>query len=92
MKSTQASNFPDLINIDETIIESEVLEEHFVCNLSACKGACCVAGDAGAPLENKECGTLELIYNQIKPYMREEGKKAVRMHGKYVRKGKNYER
>ena len=43
-----------LIEIDNKIISSEIFERKFVCDLSACKGACCVEGDAGAPLKNEE--------------------------------------
>ena len=41
-----------MIQIDDTIISEEILENNFVCNLNACKGACCVEGDAGAPVED----------------------------------------
>lgn len=89
--SSSPNNFPELINIDDTIIEREIFQEHFVCDLNACKGACCVEGEAGAPLLNSETETLEMIYDQVKPFMREEGKKAVRMNGKYLRRHGFYE-
>ena len=40
-----------MIQIDDKLISEDIFSEEFVCNLSRCKGACCVAGDVGAPLE-----------------------------------------
>jgi hypothetical protein len=40
-----------MILIDDTVISSDVADEFFVCDLAKCKGACCVEGDLGAPLE-----------------------------------------
>lgn len=62
-----------MIVIDDKYISDDVVEKNFVCNLNACKGACCVAGDCGAPLEESELETLRRIYPSIKPFLREEG-------------------
>ena len=43
-----------MILIDDTVISSDIADEFFVCDLAKCKGACCVEGTAGAPLEKKE--------------------------------------
>lgn len=82
--SSRKTDFPELINIDDTIIESDILQEQFICDLDACKGACCVAGDSGAPLMQEELSVLDRIYEQVKPYMRKEGRKAVAKQGRYV--------
>ena len=42
-----------MIEINDTLISEEIIEKDFVCNLDACKGACCVEGDAGAPVEQE---------------------------------------
>ena len=55
-----------------------------MCNLSACKGACCVDGDAGAPLSKEETAILESIYPQIKPFLRPEGVAAIEAQGAWV--------
>ena len=34
-----------MIQIDDKIISLDVFEKQFVCDLNACKGACCVEGD-----------------------------------------------
>ena len=62
-----------MIEIDYKIISDDVLEKKFVCDLTKCKGACCVEGDAGAPLENDEVKILKEIYPKVKSEMREEG-------------------
>ena len=43
-----------MILLDNTCISDDVAEKFFVCNLDKCKGACCVEGDMGAPLEGDE--------------------------------------
>ena len=73
-----------MIEIDNILISDEVVEEHFVCDLLKCKGGCCVDGDAGAPLENKELKELEHAYNEVAPYLTKEGKRRIQQEGKYV--------
>lgn len=74
-----------MIAIDHTLVSDEVLQEAFVCDLSRCKGACCVAGDAGAPLLESELQILTEIYPLVKPYMQVAGQQAVAAQGVYVR-------
>ena len=62
-----------MIQVEDKIISRDVFEKHFVCDLNACKGACCVEGDSGAPLRIEERKILEDIYEKVKPYMRKEG-------------------
>ena len=62
-----------MIQVDDKIISLNVFEKHFVCDLSACKGACCIEGDSGAPLLKEEEEILDDIYEKVKPYMRAEG-------------------
>ena len=73
-----------MIQIDDKIISFDVFEKKFVCDLSTCKGACCVEGDAGAPLTNKELDVLPYIYDQVKPYMRTEGIVEIEKQGFFV--------
>lgn len=73
-----------MFQIGQTIVSDEVIEKEFVCNLSACKGQCCVDGDAGAPLDKDETDVLDKIYGQIKPYLREEGIKSIEEQGAWV--------
>ncbi|RRO12418.1 DUF3109 family protein [Flavobacteriaceae bacterium 14752] len=74
-----------MFQIQDTLVSEEILDEDFTCNLSACKGECCVAGEAGAPVEEYEKETLEKIYPKIKSGLRPEGRKAIEEQGTYVR-------
>ena len=74
-----------MIKIEDKLVADDIIENDFVCNLSACKGACCVKGDAGAPLEEAEEQILEEIYSEVKPYLRDEGINAIEEQGKTVR-------
>lgn len=65
--------FAVMIIIDNVVVTDEFINARFCCNLAACKGECCVAGDAGAPLEIDEVGCLEDNIETILPYMRAEG-------------------
>ena len=73
-----------MIQIGKTIISEDILEKEFVCNLSACKGACCVDGDAGAPLEEGELKKLMDVYPKVKPYLRPEGIAAIEEQGLFT--------
>ncbi len=73
-----------MIIVGNAVLSDDVKEKFFVCNLEACKGACCVEGDAGAPLEDDETKILEEIYPQVKPYITEEGRKVIEEQGTWV--------
>lgn len=76
-----------MIQIDNKLVSLELFEKKFVCNLTACKGACCVQGDAGAPLEDSEREILENEYSNFKDELSEEGRNAVEREGKWVSDG-----
>jgi len=73
-----------MIEIGKTVISQDVFNEEFVCNLSKCKGACCVEGDGGAPLEADEVELLRQIYPDVKPFLRTEGIAAIEAQGTSV--------
>jgi hypothetical protein len=74
-----------MFQIGKTIVSEDIIEKDFLCNLSACKGACCVDGDAGAPLDKEELKILEDIYPKVKPFLRKEGIKAIEEQGVYIK-------
>ena len=78
-----------MLRIDDTIFSFDILEKRFRCNLSECLGNCCRYGDSGAPLSTDETHTLELIWDSVKPYLREEGIAAVELKGKSVKDFEN---
>lgn len=70
-----------MFQIGKTIVSEDVLEKEFVCNLSACKGECCIDGDAGAPVEDGEVEILRSVYDKVKPFLRPEGIAAIEEQG-----------
>ena len=58
---------------DSLIVSGQVLSECFCCDLSACKGICCVEGDSGAALTAEECTLLEQEWPTYAPYMQKIG-------------------
>ncbi|WP_163709307.1 DUF3109 family protein [Mangrovibacterium lignilyticum] len=73
-----------MLEIGKTIVSFDVVEEHFLCDLMKCKGACCVEGDSGAPLTQEEAITIEKLYPVFEPYITEEGKQVVAEKGTSV--------
>ncbi|MDT8346815.1 MAG: DUF3109 family protein [Flavobacteriaceae bacterium] len=73
-----------MIQIGNTLISEDLLDEDFVCNLSACKGVCCVEGEAGAPVTAAEAELLEREFDNIQEFLRPEGIAAIQQHGKYT--------
>jgi len=78
------TNIEKMIVIDDKIVSLDVVEEQFICNLTACKGVCCIKGEGGAPLEDDEAGILDDIYDDIESYLTEEGKAEIAKQGRYT--------
>lgn len=70
-----------LVEIEDKIVSTQIFERQFVCDLSACKGACCIEGDNGAPVTTEEVQIIEANLPKIKPFMRPEGIAAVEKNG-----------
>ena len=53
-----------MILIDSILLDEEIIQKHFACDLNACKGACCtVSGGEGAPLKKEEIPLIQDIYS-----------------------------
>lgn len=74
-----------MFQLRETLVSEDVFDCDFVCNLTACKGACCIEGDAGAPLEDEETEILVDIYKEVKPFLTPEGISAIEEQGAFVK-------
>ncbi len=70
-----------MIEIDDKIIATDVITSRFCCDIEACKGICCVEGNAGAPLELTEMEEYEEHFETYKPYMTEKGIQAIEEQG-----------
>ena len=50
-----------MVQVGEAIVSFDVLREPFCCDLGSCKGACCIEGDAGAPVTLDEVAAIEQL-------------------------------
>lgn len=73
-----------MIEVGKVILSDDVKDEYFVCDLSKCKGACCVEGDLGAPLREEELPILREILPAVDPYLSEQGRKYINTIGPYI--------
>lgn len=73
-----------MIAIDNVLVSDQLVKEQFVCDLHSCKGACCVDGDAGAPLNKNELKHIDEVFDKVVPYLNEESKAELDKQGRYV--------
>ncbi|MGO3182528.1 MAG: DUF3109 family protein [Aequorivita sp.] len=73
-----------MFQLGKTIVSEDIIKKDFVCNLNACKGACCIEGEAGAPVTREEVGILKEIYPKVKPFLRPEGIAAIEKQGTHI--------
>lgn len=73
--------FGTIIEIDGILVSEDVVDDFFACDYEVCKGACCIEGDSGAPLEEYEPISLERDYPEFSPLMTDRGRKAVDAKG-----------
>ncbi len=74
-----------MIIVQDILVSDDVVEQQFICNLSACKGACCWEGDYGAPLEPLELPVLDSIFEEVRPFLSPAGIAVIEKQGKYIR-------
>lgn len=58
-----------MFQIKDTLVSLDLAEEYFCCDLDACKGECCIEGDAGAPITGDEAQKLRDVFPLIKEEM-----------------------
>ena len=73
-----------MFQLGKTIVSEDLIEKDFVCNLNACKGACCVEGEAGAPVTEEEVAILREVYPKVKSFLRPEGIAAIEAQGTHI--------
>lgn len=81
-----------MFRVQNTILSTEIATAKFACDISRCKGACCVIGDAGAPVSKGEIPVLKRAWKLLKDELRPEAVAAVEKDGVIIhRGGSNYE-
>lgn len=56
-----------IIEVDGVLLSSDILTERFCCDFDACRGECCVEGDAGAPVTLGEVAAIEDALDTVWP-------------------------
>lgn len=74
-------DFGTIIQIGDVLVSEDVVCEYFACDYPVCKGACCIVGDSGAPLEEEEIPGLERDYPSFSALMSEAGRSAAEASG-----------
>ena len=70
-----------MLQIGDSVVSLELLEERFFCDLEKCQGYCCVEGESGAPLEEGEKELIEKSYTIFKHYLRKESCDSIEKQG-----------
>ncbi|MEI8032575.1 MAG: DUF3109 family protein [Chlorobiaceae bacterium] len=70
-----------LVSIGDVLLDKDILEAFFSCNLNECKGKCCVEGELGAPLTVSEAGELDCAPQELLRMLPEKSLKYLRRHG-----------
>jgi hypothetical protein len=78
------TSLPTMVEIDDKVISLDIIEKRFCCDLARCKGACCVFGESGAPLEDEEVEILPKEYPRFRDFLRSEGIRAIEEYGTSV--------
>lgn len=65
-----------MLEIQNTVVSLDLIERFFCCNLDECLGACCIEGDAGAPVTPEEQSQIEKelpkIFDELLPRAQRE--------------------
>lgn len=70
-----------VVSIGEVLVDRAVLDATFSCPLELCKGACCVEGELGAPIDEAEARYLETTVEPLRGVLPERALKYIRRHG-----------
>lgn len=70
-----------MIRVHDVIFSEDIATAKFACDITLCKGACCVIGDAGAPVKKEEIPVLNKAFNVVKEHLSEEALKRVEERG-----------
>ena len=73
-----------MIKVGDVLVSDDIASVEFVCHLEKCKGACCVEGELGAPLEEDELPIMKEIQKKVKPYLTKDGLKEIKKQGAYI--------
>lgn len=70
-----------MLRIQDTLVSGDLIERFFICDLDKCLGACCIEGDAGAPLTDEEYERLCELMPEVYPLLSPAAQKVVEEQG-----------
>lgn len=70
-----------MLQIEDTIISLDIFDKKFCCDLAQCKGACCIEGESGAPLEKEEIEAIQQALPLIWEDLSIEARKLINQQG-----------
>lgn len=70
-----------MFKVRNTILSEDIATAKFMCDVSRCKGACCVVGNAGAPVGREEVPVLRKAYTLLKDELRPRAREVVENEG-----------
>lgn len=74
-------SFGNILQVGHVLLHTDILTQPFACDLAQCHGACCIEGDAGAPVTLDEIGEIEQQLDAIRPMMTPEARDVVAQQG-----------
>jgi hypothetical protein len=80
-KDPASLTFPLMLQIKDTIVSLDLIEKEFCCDLSHCRGICCVEGESGAPVEEEEVDRLESILPDVWDDLSDQAKEIIKKQG-----------
>lgn len=78
-----------MIRVQDVILSEDIATAKFACNISRCKGACCVVGDAGAPVSKQEIPKLRKAFRELKNQLDPEAVEVAKKKGVVQGSSKN---
>lgn len=80
-----------MVEIQDTLVSLDLFREKFCCDINACGGACCIEGDAGAPVKEEEIAELEAAVETVKDELTVAAQKVIKEQGVvYIDRGGDF--
>lgn len=70
-----------MLDIQGTLVSLDLVERFFCCDLESCLGACCIEGDAGAPITKDEYELLKKILPTVWDDLLPRAQEEIAAHG-----------
>lgn len=74
-----------MLQIQDTLVSLDLIDEYFCCDLNACLGECCIEGDAGAPIAEAEAEAITEHLDEIMPMLTPAARRVIEEQGPVYR-------